>query len=135
MTETAEVLGISKGRRRPGIPGPWPDSASCSTSIGTRRSDEHDTARTRLRQPHHPAFNALVEELVNKLQAGEAVNLDDYRLRHPEQAEKLDKLLPAMAMMANLGWSVNPPAPPAPAPNPNRLATRREILESWATSA
>ena len=57
-----------------------------------------------------PALNALVEELVDKLQAGETVDFDEYRGRYPEQAEQLDKLLPAMAMMANLGWSVNPPA-------------------------
>jgi len=56
-----------------------------------------------------PALNALVEELVDKLQAGEAVDLDRYRDRYLEQAEKLEKLLPAIAMMADLGWSVNPP--------------------------
>jgi serine/threonine-protein kinase len=56
-----------------------------------------------------PALNALVEELVDKIQAGEAVDLDRYRARYPEHAEEFEKLLPAIAMMAALGWSVNPP--------------------------
>ena len=60
-----------------------------------------------------PVLNALLEELVDKLHAGEAVDLDAYRLRYPEQAEKLDKVLPAMVAMAGLGWSVNPPGSPA----------------------
>jgi len=59
-----------------------------------------------------PVLNALVEELVDKLQVGEAVDVSAYRLRYPGQAEKLEKLLPAMAVMADLGWSVNPPASP-----------------------
>ncbi len=59
-----------------------------------------------------PVLNALLEELVDKLHAGEAVDLGTYRLRYPEQAEKLDKVLPAMVAMADLGWSVNPPISP-----------------------
>ncbi len=59
-----------------------------------------------------PAFNALVEELADKLQAGEVVDLDAYRLQYPEQAEKLDKVLPTIALMADLGKSVNLPATP-----------------------
>jgi serine/threonine protein kinase/WD40 repeat protein len=55
-------------------------------------------------------LNALVEDLVDRMQAGETVDLDDYRLRYPEQAEKLGKLLLPMAAMAGLGLFVNPPA-------------------------
>ncbi len=50
-------------------------------------------------------LNALVEELVDRLQDGEPVDLDDYRLRYPEQAEKLSKLFLPMAAMAGLGLS------------------------------
>jgi hypothetical protein len=53
-------------------------------------------------------FNALVEEIVDRLLAGEAVDFDDYRLHHPEQADKLDDLIPAMRLMADLGQSVQP---------------------------
>jgi serine/threonine-protein kinase len=67
-----------------------------------------------------PAFNALVEELVDKLQAGEAVDLESYRGRYPVQAEKLEELLPAIAAMARLGWSVNPPAAPHPDAGPEQ---------------
>jgi hypothetical protein len=57
-----------------------------------------------------PVLNALVEKLVDEFQAGKRVDLDAYRLRYPEQAEKLAQLLPAMEMMARWGFSVNPPA-------------------------
>jgi serine/threonine-protein kinase len=55
-----------------------------------------------------PALNALVEELVDRLKADEAVDLDSYRGRYPEQADKLEELLPAIAAMVRLGLSVNP---------------------------
>ena len=50
-----------------------------------------------------PVFNRLVEELVDKLQAFGSVELDAYRSRYPEQAEKLEKLIPAIELMAGHG--------------------------------
>jgi hypothetical protein len=47
-------------------------------------------------------FDKLVQELVDKLQAGDAVDVDDYRCRYPEQAEKLKQLIPAVQLMADL---------------------------------
>jgi eukaryotic-like serine/threonine-protein kinase len=61
------------------------------------------------------AFNALVEEIVDRLQAGERVDFQEYRLRHPEQAEKLDQVIPAMKLMADLGRTVDPVGPAAAA--------------------
>ena len=54
------------------------------------------------------AFNALVEEIVDRLQAGERVDFQEYRLLHPEQAEKLDQVIPAMQLLADLGKTVPP---------------------------
>ena len=110
LEETAEALGITKGAA----------STRHTRALGRLRelldgereavNDEARTARLASGSITDPVLNRLVEELVDKLQAGKTVDLDAYRLRYPEQAEKLDKLLPAMAVMAGLGWSVNPPA-------------------------
>ena len=48
----------------------------------------------------------LVEELTDRLQAGEPVDLEAFAREHPEQAEQLRRLLPALEMMADLGRSV-----------------------------
>jgi serine/threonine protein kinase/WD40 repeat protein len=52
----------------------------------------------------------LVQELVDKLQAGDAVDIDAYRSRYPEHAEKLDQLVPAIELMAGAGFWINPPS-------------------------
>jgi WD40 repeat protein/serine/threonine protein kinase len=52
-----------------------------------------------------PVLNRLVEELTEKLHAGEAVNLSDYTSRHPEQAERLSRLWPALRMLSQLSHS------------------------------
>jgi eukaryotic-like serine/threonine-protein kinase len=56
------------------------------------------------------ALNDLVEEIVDRLQAGEPVDFDEYRRRHPEQAEKFDEVIPGLKLMAELGLSFNPRA-------------------------
>ena len=47
----------------------------------------------------------LIETLTARLQAGEPVDLDEVARRHPEYAERLRRLLPALVMMADLGDS------------------------------
>ena len=58
-------------------------------------------------------LNELVEELVDRMLAGETVDLEDYRHRYPEQAEKLAKLIFPMVALAGLGRSVNSPVSPS----------------------
>jgi WD40 repeat protein/serine/threonine protein kinase len=46
-----------------------------------------------------------VEELADRIQAGEAVDLDAYTREFPERAEELRRLLPTIEMMASFGKS------------------------------
>jgi serine/threonine protein kinase len=52
-----------------------------------------------------PALAELVEELSNKLLAGEAANLSAYLRAHPEHAEELRRLLPSLRALADVGRS------------------------------
>ena len=45
----------------------------------------------------------LLAEAVDKLRAGEPVDLSDYVRRYPDFAERLEQLLPAMQALAELG--------------------------------
>jgi serine/threonine protein kinase len=45
----------------------------------------------------------LAEELAGRLRAGEAVDLESFLGEHPEQADELRRLLPAIRVMADLG--------------------------------
>jgi serine/threonine protein kinase/Tfp pilus assembly protein PilF len=47
----------------------------------------------------------IVEEVTNKLRAGEPVDIETYAGAHPELAERLRRLLPALAVLADLGRS------------------------------
>src|SRR5262249_47758592 len=47
----------------------------------------------------------LFEEIANKLQAGQPVDLEAYVQKYPEHGEQLRRLLPAMHMLADLGRS------------------------------
>src|SRR5262245_51340426 len=47
----------------------------------------------------------LIEVLTARLQAGEPVDLDEVARRHPEYADRLRRLLPALVMMADMGNS------------------------------
>ena len=49
-----------------------------------------------------PVLAALVDELADRLQAGEAVDLEDFLGRHPEHAAALRRLVPALEMMGEL---------------------------------
>jgi hypothetical protein len=47
----------------------------------------------------------VVEEFTNRVQAGESVDVESYAQRHPEHAERLRQLLPALALLAEVGRS------------------------------
>ncbi len=66
----------------------------------------------------------LIEELTAKLQAGEPVDVELYVQEHPEHAERLRELVPALHMLADLGRSAASGAPPgiAVAGPPNEIA-------------
>ncbi len=49
----------------------------------------------------------VIEEFTNCLQAGESVDVDSYIQKHPEHAERLRRLLPALALLDDLGRSVS----------------------------
>src|SRR5215471_9508972 len=49
----------------------------------------------------------VVEEFTNRLQAGESVDVEAYAQRHPEHAERLRQLLPALALLAEVGRSAD----------------------------
>ena len=107
----------ARGPSRSGSSGPWSGSAACSTTTARRTGDD----RTR-RTPRPPTASAdadslerLVDDLTDRLQAGEAVDLEACVRDHPEHAEPLRRLLPALEMMAELGRSARRPAPAGPA--------------------
>jgi hypothetical protein len=52
-----------------------------------------------------PALAELFEEIAGKLQAGEPIDLQAYARQYPEQAERLRRLLPAAAVLAEVGRS------------------------------
>jgi serine/threonine protein kinase/WD40 repeat protein len=54
-----------------------------------------------------PVLNAMVEEMANRLQAGEAVDPEAIARNDPERAGLLRQLLPAVAMMADLGRTLD----------------------------
>src|SRR5262249_30071671 len=49
----------------------------------------------------------VVEEFTNRLQAGEVVEVESYLGRYPQHAERLRQLLPALALLADLGHSLH----------------------------
>jgi serine/threonine protein kinase len=56
----------------------------------------------------------VIEEVSRKLQAGEPVDMDAYVRAHPECADQLRKVLPAVAVLADLGRSAAPGLPFGP---------------------
>jgi serine/threonine protein kinase/Flp pilus assembly protein TadD len=52
-----------------------------------------------------PTLEQLLDELTDRLAAGEAVDPEGFARRYPEHAEVLLRCLPAMEAMAGLGWS------------------------------
>jgi hypothetical protein len=48
------------------------------------------------------SLELLVDELTDRLQAGESIDLEAYADQHPDHAEQLRKLIPALEMMVQL---------------------------------
>src|SRR5262245_53680789 len=53
------------------------------------------------------ALEQLIEQCARRLEAGEPLDVEDYARRHPEHAERLRRVLPAMQALAELGRSVS----------------------------
>src|SRR5262249_3977394 len=64
-----------------------------------------DVATTGIPAGADAALAEWVEELAERIQAGEAVDLDAYVREFPERAEELRRLLPTIEMMAAFGRS------------------------------
>jgi serine/threonine protein kinase/WD40 repeat protein len=52
-----------------------------------------------------PVLDNLIDEFAKRLQAGERVDVETFVHEHPERAEELCRLLPAMQVLAELGRS------------------------------
>jgi WD40 repeat protein/serine/threonine protein kinase len=55
---------------------------------------------------------AIIEELTTRLQAGERVDVEPYIRAHPEQAERLRNVVPALGVLAELGQAPLPEEAP-----------------------
>jgi len=54
-----------------------------------------------------PVLDDVIEELANRIQAGEPVDIEAILARYPDRAESLRRLLPAMEVMAEFGVSAS----------------------------
>jgi WD40 repeat protein/serine/threonine protein kinase len=70
----------------------------------------HSAAVPRQRESFSDSIALLVEEMTAKLQAGEAIDVDAVLAAHPEDAEQLRRLLPALMLLAEISQSGNGPA-------------------------
>jgi serine/threonine protein kinase/Flp pilus assembly protein TadD len=66
-----------------------------------------------------PDLAALVDELTDRLQGGEAVDLEAYIARHPEHADPLRQLVPALEMIGELKRSAARRAASPTSPGPD----------------
>jgi serine/threonine-protein kinase len=57
-------------------------------------------------EPGNETLDRLVDEISQKVQAGEPVDWQGYINRYPDQATKLHRLIPAMQSLAELGDSL-----------------------------
>src|SRR5439155_11692059 len=84
-----------------------------------------------------PVLDELIEQCAGRLEAGESVDVEDLAHVHPEQAEQLRKLLPAMQALAELncasgavsGESPSPLAPRDTGQEPGTLGDFRLLRE------
>jgi hypothetical protein len=78
-----------------------------------------------------PVLVGWVDSVKARLEAGDPVDLEDYRREDPARAERLRRLLPAIGMMADLARSPDPGLPRAlgpgatPIPGPGTLGDYR----------
>ena len=74
-------------------------------------------------------FEDMVAEITDRLQNGEKVDAQEYAARHPEWAERLRDLLPALEVMAQFGNSVaGASGPPFGGFSGNQGLDRAELL-------
>src|SRR5213080_3617365 len=52
-----------------------------------------------------PLLIDLIDQIARKVQAGEPVDVEAYTKAHPQHADRLCRLLPAVQMLTNLGCS------------------------------
>jgi serine/threonine protein kinase/WD40 repeat protein/Flp pilus assembly protein TadD len=74
-------------------------------------------------------LNALAEEFVERYRRGERPALSEFAARHPDLAEEIQELFPALVMMEDLGSVGGQPAPPGPAAVPEQLGDFRILRE------
>ncbi len=74
-------------------------------------------------------LNALAEEFVGRYRRGERPALSEYAARHPELAEEIREMFPALVMMEDLGSVAGRPAPAGPAVVPEQLGDFRILRE------
>ncbi len=75
-------------------------------------------------------FERVAEEFVERWRRGESPSVDEYLERYPELAEKLRKLLPAVAIIERLGRSALPQAETPPSRSiPSQLGEFRIVRE------
>ena len=55
--------------------------------------------------PEDPVLIDLIDQIARKVQAGELVDVEAYTKAHPEHADRLRRLLPAVQMLTALGHS------------------------------
>src|SRR5262249_4283908 len=76
--------------------------------------------------------NDLIDELTTKLQAGEPVDLEAYVAEHPDHADSLRRLFPALQVLADLSHSGSasfPPDLPDGSPQSGVLGDSRSLRE------
>ena len=66
-------------------------------------SQSHVTSDS-LAQVQQQLANVL-EEITEKIEAGQPIDLDQYKRKHPELADRLEQLVPAVAVLESLGLS------------------------------
>ena len=98
--EIAQVLGISEGRRRQAVH-PGPGTAQTDPGALTRW-----TGRTAAMSEASSGFDPvddLVEAFLERYRRGERPSLTEYTDKHPELAERIRTLFPALLVMEELG--------------------------------
>src|SRR5262245_10661729 len=81
-------------------------------------------AETTMSVERHP-IDALAEEFVARYRRGERPALTDYVHRHPEIADKIRELFPALVMLEEIA----PASPPSTPATPSQLGDYRIVRE------
>ena len=144
--ETALVLGLTKyGREQPLHPGP--EAAQGDPLLDPR----HERRLVTASRPSHPRspgaephmstssgsssdrnpVEALAEEFLDRHRRGERPTLEEYADRHPELADEIRDLFPALIRMEDLGA----PTAPTGSHRRRRPCTPRPGSSGWATTA